>query len=107
MLKPIFRILALFALAMTLITAVLDIARSIADSQLIITPLGQDWFNFSSSTLNLAQATIQRYIHPVIWDPVIQKILLAPSWLVFGVIWFCLMWIGRQSNNRWRDKYSA
>ncbi len=31
MLKPILRILALFALAMALITAVLDITRSIAD----------------------------------------------------------------------------
>lgn len=105
MLKPLLRLLALFALAMALITAVLDITRSIADSALIMTPLGVDWFNLSPATLNVSQATIQRYVHPILWDPVIQTILLAPSWFVFGVIWLLLSLLGRNRKSRWRSRY--
>jgi len=101
MFKIILRILALFALAMALITAVLDITRSIADSKLIMTPLGLDWFNLSPRSLNTAQATIQDYVHPYLWDPVIQNILLAPSWFVFGALWFLLALAGRRRKGRW------
>ena len=107
MFKSILRILALFALAMALITAVLDITRSIADSALIMTPLGLDWFNLSPATLRMAQATVQDYLHPYLWDPVIQNILLAPSWFIFGVLWFLLARAGRRHKSRWQDRYSA
>jgi hypothetical protein len=106
MLKSILRILALFALAMALITAVLDITRSIADSAPIMTPLGVDWFNLSPGTLNLASSTIQEYVHPYLWDPVIQNILLAPSWFIFGVLWFLLSLAGRRRKSRWQDRYN-
>ncbi|MCB1422105.1 MAG: hypothetical protein KDJ69_06485 [Nitratireductor sp.] len=105
MLKSLFRILALFALALALVTAVLDITRSIADSAVVMTPLGVDWFNLSPSTLNLAQATIQRYVHPYIWDPVIQTILLAPSWVVFAILWLLFSLAGRQRKLRLQDRY--
>ena len=51
--------------------------------------------------------TIQRYVHPLVWDPVIQKILLAPSWFVFGVLWFLLALAGRRRKSRCQDRYSA
>lgn len=107
MLKPILRFLALFALATALITAVLDLTRSIADTALVMTPLGVDWFNFSPSSLNTAQATIQEYAHPLIWDPVIQTILLAPSWFVFGAIWLLLSLAGRKRRSRWQGRYES
>jgi len=107
MLKSILRVFALFALAMALITAVLDITRSIADSTLIMTPLGVDWFNLSPSTLNLSQATVQRYVHPYLWDPVIQTILQAPSWFVFGALWLVLSLLGRRRKTRFNDRYGA
>ncbi|MCB1384713.1 MAG: hypothetical protein KDJ80_02135 [Nitratireductor sp.] len=107
MLKSICRIIALFALAMALVTAVLDITRSLADSTLVLTPLGLDWFNLSPSTLNLAQATVQRYVHPVIWDPVIQTVLLAPSWMVFGLLWFLFSLAGRQRRPRLQDRFGS
>ncbi|MGB7285801.1 MAG: hypothetical protein WBC71_02615 [Salaquimonas sp.] len=105
MLKPILRILALFALAMALITAVLDITRSIADSSLIMTSLGVDWFNVSPSTLQAAQPAVQNYLHPILWDPIIQTILLSPSWFVFGVLWLILSLLGRNRRSRWQNRY--
>ena len=107
MFKLIFKIIALLSLVMAAITAILDITRSIADSTIVMTALGQDWFNFSPSTLNFSQAIVQRYLHPAIWDPGIQMILLAPSWLVFAVLALLFGLLGRRKRKRWQDQYGA
>ncbi len=39
---------------------------------------GEYWFKADSESLNLAQAVIQRYLHPAIWDPFLVNILLWP-----------------------------
>lgn len=107
MIKVFFRILGLFTLAIALITAVLDLTRSIADSAIVMTPLGKDWFDLSLSSLNLTQAIVQRYIHPAIWDPGIQTILQLPSWVVFSVLAILFFWVGRQRKQNWHEKYGA
>lgn len=107
MLKPLLRILSLFALAMALITAVLDITRSLADSTLVFTPLGLDWLNLSPNTLYSAQSAVKDFVHPILWDPVIQTILLAPSWFVFASLWLILALLGRHKKSRWQSKYEA
>ncbi|MDV6227154.1 hypothetical protein R2G56_12725 [Nitratireductor aquimarinus] len=86
MFRLIFRILALFALAVAVVMAVIDATRSIAASALVVTPLGESWYSVSPDTLNLSQALIQRYTFPVIWDPAIIYILTLPGWLVFAVL---------------------
>jgi hypothetical protein len=45
--------------------------------------LGQLWYNLDSSSLNLVQAVVQRYIHPFLWDPIIVTVLL---WWAFAVL---------------------
>lgn len=87
MIRTFFRILAYCALSLALITAVLDLTRSIADSAIKIKPLDLAWLEFSPNTLNFAQGLIETYLHPYIWNPIILKMLQAPSWLVFGAIW--------------------
>ena len=39
--------------------------------------LGQLWYQLDRSSLNLAQAVIQRYVLAFLWDPIIVSILLA------------------------------
>lgn len=39
---------------------------------------GEYWFKAHSESLNLAQAVIQRYLHPSVWDPFLVNILLWP-----------------------------
>lgn len=107
MIKFIFRLLALLCLGIAAITAILDITRSIADSAIVLTPLGLDWFNYSRDTLGLLQAGIQRNVHPAIWDPGIQTILQAPTWLVFGVLALLFALIGRRKKQKWQDQYGA
>ena len=47
--------------------------------------LGEMWFKLHTPSLNGAQAGIQRYVAPWLWEPVITTILLWPGWLVFGI----------------------
>ena len=48
--------------------------------------LGQLWYQLNRSSLNLAQAVIQRYIHPFLWDPIIVSILLCWAFAVLMVL---------------------
>ena len=55
--------------------------------------LGELWYNLNPQGLNLTQAIVQRYLTPVLWDPVILTVLLWPAWLVFlapGVVFLLL-----------------
>jgi len=63
---------------------------------------GELWFRLHGASLNVTQAVIQRYVHPLLWDPVLQTVLLWPAWAVFGVPGgvLLLLW-------RWRRARSA
>lgn len=58
--------------------------------------LGELWFKISPSTLNGAQAGIQRHVAPWLWEPVITSILRLPGWAVFGVPALALLWLCRR-----------
>lgn len=107
MIRAFFRLLSFIALAVATIAAILDVTRSIADSQLVITALGQDWFNYHPESLNLSQAIVQRYLLPQIWDPVIQTVLQCPTWGVFAILAILFGFLGRKRKLRWQDKYGA
>ena len=47
--------------------------------------LGELWYGIDAASLNAAQAGIQRYVAPWLWEPGIVTILRWPGWLVFGV----------------------
>jgi len=57
--------------------------------------LGELWYKLHSASLNGAQAGIQRYIAPWLWEPVITTVLLWPGWAVFGVPGAALLWLCR------------
>jgi hypothetical protein len=48
--------------------------------------LGRLWYDLSRSSLNLAQAVVQRYIHPFLWDHIIVSILLCWAFAVLMVL---------------------
>lgn len=49
-----------------------------------IVSLGEVWFNLDVASLNLTQAVVQRYVSPVLWDPVLVSVLSWPAWSLFG-----------------------
>lgn len=100
MLKFIARILGLWLIAVALVAIVLDGTRTIAAAQWAVKPLGQYWYEWSPSTLNLSQAAVQRYVDPGLWDPVILWILQQPVWISFGALGFFLVWLGDRRRRR-------
>jgi hypothetical protein len=45
---------------------------------------GELWYALDRSSLNLAQAITQRYLHPALWDPILQSVLTWPAWSLLG-----------------------
>jgi hypothetical protein len=81
-----------------------DIAASIAAHQLHLAVLGELIFKAAPGALNLAQAVIQRYVHPYLWDPVIVTVLLwwaAPVAFVPGAL-LVLLCRKRDGRRPWR-----
>ncbi|WP_346900428.1 hypothetical protein [uncultured Roseibium sp.] len=87
-------------LACALVAIIADASKSIAQSELVLLPFGQLWFDRSPDTLNMAQAAIQRHVSPFLWDPVIQTLLTWPVWAVFGLFGLIFLWLGTRSNRR-------
>lgn len=66
------------------------------DGEIVMTPLGQHWFNIHAASLNISQAAIERHVAPWLWDPVITSILTTPAWVVFTILGFAFYFMGRR-----------
>jgi hypothetical protein len=93
------RFIGLWLIAGALVALVIDATKTIASSTLTVTPLGLAWANLSQASLISAQQLVQQrlesYIGHWLWDPLIQSVLLLPTWAVLGVAGFLLTWLGR------------
>ena len=59
-------------------------------------PLGAVLFRIDPGILNLAQAVVQRYLLPMLWDSVLLPVLEAPVWvvpLVLGAVLTIFGWM--------------
>ena len=92
------RVLGVWSLLAAMVALTIDGTKSLAsgEGQWIATPLGEHWFKISASSLNAAQAAIERHVHPLLWDPVIISLLQVPTWIVFGVLGLVFYWLGRR-----------
>lgn len=92
------RILGVWLLLVAMVALMIDGTKSLAsgEGQWIVTPLGEHWFNLHASSLNMAQAAIERYVHPLLWDPGIISLLQVPTWILFSVLGLIFYWLGRR-----------
>ena len=102
MVSFVFRVIGLWLVAVGVVAAAIDGTKTIAASKLMLTPLGYHWFQLAPQSLNGAQAGIQRNVSPLLWDPVIQSILLLPTWLVAGLLGALFVWLGSRRRRRHR-----
>jgi len=100
--KFIFRVIGLWLIAAAIVALVVDGTKSIAASKLVITPLGftLDWM--AHDLLIGLKSVIQNHIHPTLWDPVLQTVLLWPTWAVVAVLGLIFYLIGRRRKARKR-----
>ena len=105
------RIVGYFFLAASLWVLGYDLMSSWRLGELHFTSLGGYWFAFHSDSLNLAQAVVQRYLWPSLWDPVITWILLRPAWVAAIVLSALFLtkgfraWGGRAGRKSTRPKH--
>lgn len=92
----ILRLIGFLLLAAGFISFVIDGVKSIASAKIVITPLGAAWAAVDLPSLNLAQAIVERYVWPFLWDPVMLNILLLPGWVVFTALGAALYYLGRR-----------
>ncbi|WP_157747469.1 hypothetical protein [Cohaesibacter sp. ES.047] len=92
----IFTFVGLWTCALALLALVLDGVRSIAANEVVMKSLGATWFEIDTASLNLTQAVIQRNVHPFLWDPLMQWVLMMPAWLVAALVGLFFIWLGRK-----------
>ena len=92
----VLRVLGMWFLLAGVVALVIDITRTLAADALVMTRLGEHWFQLHVASLNASQAGIQRYVHPALWDPFILSLLQTPTWVVFMTLGILLILIGRR-----------
>lgn len=96
MFRFLFRFAGFLILAAAFVAAVYDGTKSIGGGQLYVTRLGDTWNAIDPASLQQLQPTVERYLAPWMWDPVVLGILMAPTWLVFGLLGSVLILLGRK-----------
>jgi hypothetical protein len=92
MLRFISRLLGLLILAAGFAWLVIDGTRSIAGSEVTLTPFSM----LFASKLPVIQQALTRNVHPLLWDPVATSVFRLPIWLVLGLAGLFLLWIARR-----------
>ena len=100
-----FRALAVLFILLGLIALAVDLYSSLSTDGLIrLAALGDWWFWIHPDSLQLAQAVVQRYISPALWDPGIQTLLEWPAAADFAGLGAIFWLLHRWKRRRWRRK---
>jgi len=76
----VMRILGVTLLGITILFLGDDLVHALSvPGGVTFTSLGDVWGTASPASLNLVQAVVQRYVHPIVWDPVLVTLLLLPA----------------------------
>ena len=90
------RVIGLILVAAGFVGLVIDGTKSIANSRVMFTPLGELAFALFPKQFPLIEPAVTRHVHPVLWDPVLLNFFLLPASLVGFVIGALLLWLGQK-----------
>jgi len=96
MIRFLVRAVALLLLAAGFAALVVDGARSIAASKVMVSAFGETAYQVFPHSFPLIQPAIERHLHPALWDPVLLSVFLTPTWLVLAVLGVLLFWAARR-----------
>jgi hypothetical protein len=94
MLRFLVRLIGYVLVAAGFVSLVIDGARSIANSTLEFTALGQSFAAVLHERYLLIQPMIERNLHPLLWDPIVLNLMRAPTALVALALGFLLLRLG-------------
>lgn len=100
MIRALFRLMSMVALAVAVIMAVLDATRSVALDAVVMTPLGQSWASLSPSTLERLDQLVAESLPAFFHDPVLTGLLELPGFAVFAGLALIAGLLGRRPARR-------
>jgi hypothetical protein len=92
----LFRFIAWVLLLVAMIALVSDLTRAANGQAFSVTSTLGYWKNVSPQSLATTATTIQRSIHPLLWDPVCVRLLGLPIWLLIGGFGLVMAVLGRK-----------
>ncbi len=92
----VFRAVSYLLMSIAFAFFVLDGIRTLAAGDIVLTPLGQLWFNLHSSSIGLLQSSLEARSLGFLWDPVLVFILQSPAFITPAVLALFLAWAGRK-----------
>ena len=96
------RLVGWLVLGLALLLIGADIVRSLEAAGWSTLALGELWFRADPASLNGAQAAVQRYLHPALWDPAAIAVLRWPAWTLPLLVALVLLWACRRRRFRRR-----
>jgi hypothetical protein len=100
MIRFLLRFVGIWLLAGGFVALVLDGVRSIASSELVMTPLGVAWLGISEDSLLHVQELVNAKLPAGSWDVVMAPLLQAPLFAVLAALGLLLMLVGRRKEKR-------
>jgi hypothetical protein len=100
MLRFVIRFLGLLIFAASFVALIADGIRSLAAGRIVLTPLGQSWFAINPDSMNAVEWMVERYLHPYVWNPLIQTVLSWPTFAVGSMVGILLMLAGSGRRDR-------
>ena len=100
MIRFLLRFIGMWILAGGFVALVLDGVRSIASSEIVMTPLGVAWLATDEDSLARFQQLVTQNLPAGTWDLVMAPLLQAPLFLVLAALGLLLMLIGRRKEKR-------
>ena len=88
------RMLGYLLIAGGFVALLTDGARSIANSVLRFTPLGETALTLVGERFRQLQPAVERNLHPMLWDPVLLNVLQVPTAAAGLLLGFLLLWLG-------------
>lgn len=92
----LFRGFAWIFLIVATIALVADLTRSNATGALVMTSSLIHWKALSPQSLAGFTTFVQRSMHPLVWDPVLVRLLILPAWLLLGALGITAGMLGRK-----------
>lgn len=71
------------------------VPRSMPGSRTFFVSAYDLWYTASPGSLITTQIRIERYLHPMLWDPLLVTLLKLPAWLLLGLPGGLLAWFNR------------
>jgi hypothetical protein len=88
--------LAWVFLLIAAIALVNDITRTTTSGSLALTSTLVHWKSFFPQSLAAFISFVQKSVHPLVWDPLVVRVLILPAWITFGALGILCGLLGRK-----------